>query len=255
MSKHIQLGNFNDLAKVYKKSRPGYSKKITKLLKALLNLDKKKINSLDLGCGTGLFTKEIAKISNHVVGVELSKEMVENAFKLKNVKYINSSANSVRLNQKFDIISAASCFHWFNNYKIANLVNSNLNIRGLFLICYNSRKITKIPFLKKIENKITILSKKFKSRISSGQSSFVEKKILDFSKRSKLSGPFYFEFTHFEKFSKKRYITAWESSNEFRNKLGDKNYKIFVDWLELNFPKAGINAEYVNKCWLFQKIK
>ena len=255
MSSKIQLGNFDKLAKAYRESRPGYSKDIFFLLKSLLSSSRQKITSLDLGSGTGLFTKEIAKISYHVTGVELSKEMIKNAYKLKNVKYLNSSANSISFKEKFDIFSSASCFHWFNNSKIAKLVNTNLKDNGLFLICYNSRKISKNPFLKKVEKKIYSLNKNFKSRISSGQSDFVKKKIIDFTKKSKLKGPIYFEFSHFEKFSKKRYFTVWESSNEFRNKLGNENYKIFLNWLNLNFPKKGINAEYVNKCWLLQKAK
>ena len=255
MSKHIQLGNFNDLAKAYRESRPGYSKDIIYLLKSFFSSSNKKIKSLDLGSGTGLFTKEIAKISYHVTGVELSKEMIKNAYKLKNVKYVNSSADSICLKEKFDIFSSASCFHWFNNSKIAKLVNANLKDNGFFIICYNSRKISKDLFLKKVEKKIYSLNKKFKSRISSGQSELVKKKIIDFAKKSNLKGPIYFEFTHFEKFSKKRYFTVWESSNEFRNKLGNENFRIFLNWLNLNFPKKNINAEYVNKCWLLQKTK
>ena len=255
MSNKIKLGNFNNLAKAYRESRPGYSKNIINLLKSFFPSRNKKINSLDLGSGTGLFTKEIAKISYHVTGVELSKQMINNAYKIKNVRYLNSSADNVSLKKKFDIFSSASCFHWFNNSKISKLVNTNLKDNGLFIICYNSRKISKNSFLKNVEKKIFSLNKNFKTRISSGQSDFVKKKIIDFTKKSKLKGPIYFEFSHFEKFSKKRYFTVWESSNEFRNKLGNENYKIFLNWLNLNFPKKGINAEYVNKCWLLQKTK
>ena len=255
MSKKIKLGNFNSLAKAYRQSRPGYSEEIIYLLKSFFSSSNKKIKSLDLGSGTGIFTKEIAKISYHVTGVELSKEMIKNAYKLKNVKYLNSSVESISFKEKFDIFSSASCFHWFNNSKLAKLVNANLKDNGLFIICYNSRKISKNPFLKKVEKKIYSLNKNFKSRISSGQSDFVKKKIIDFTKKSKLKGPIYFEFSHFEKFSKKRYFTVWESSNEFRNRLGNENYKNFLNWLNLNFTKKSINTEYVNKCWLLQKTK
>tara|TARA_B100001063_G_C16758196_1_gene554381 strand:+ start:1024 stop:1791 length:768 start_codon:yes stop_codon:yes gene_type:complete len=254
MSRNIKLGNFNQLAYSYRVSRPGYSKKIINFIKNLPYNNPKKITALDLGSGTGIFTKEIAKISHQVIGVELSKEMIANSYKIKNVKYRNISVDKLKINKKFDIFSAASCFHWFNNNKVANLVKRSLNKNGYFLICYNSRNISKNFFLKKVEKKIISLSKTFKSRVSSGQSKFVKNKVLNFSKISKLSYPFYLEFKHSEKFSKKRYFTVWESSNEFRNKLGEKNYLIFLKWLEKNFPKHGINAEYINKCWLLQKL-
>ena len=254
MSKNIKLGNFNQLAYSYRVSRPGYSKNIVKLMKSLPYKNPKMITTLDLGSGTGIFTKEISKISHKVIGVELSKEMIANSFKIKNVEYKNISVDKLKINIKFDIFSAASCFHWFDNHKVASLVKKNLKQNGYFLICYNSREISKNSFLKKVEKKIISLSKTFKSRVSSGQSEFVKNKVLNFSKISKLKDPFYFEFNHFEKFSKKRYFAVWESSNEFRNKLGKKNYLIFLEWLEKNFPKNGINAEYVNKCWLLQKL-
>ena len=138
----------------------------------------------------------------------------------------------------------ASCFHWFNDFKISKLVKKNLKQYGYFLICYNSRDISGDVFLNKVENKIFSLSKKFNSRISSGQSNFVKKKINKFTKLSKLKGPLYFEFSHVENFSKKRYFTVWESSNEFRSKLGEENYNVFLSWLDQNFPNKGIKAKY-----------
>lgn len=77
MSKKIKLVSFNSLAKPYRQARPGYSKYIIHLLKSLLLLRNKIINTLDLGSGIGIFTKEISKISDRVIGVELSKEMIK----------------------------------------------------------------------------------------------------------------------------------------------------------------------------------
>jgi len=253
MCEKIKLGNFNKLAISYRKSRPGYSKKIVNLIKSLPFENSKKIYTLDLGSGTGIFTKQIAKISYKVLGIELSKEMIANSYKIKNVNYKNLSANSLKIKKKFDIISAASCFHWFDNYRISKLVKTNLKKNGYFIICYNSRDISKNLFLKNVEKKIISLNKSFKSRVSSGKSEFVKNKILNFSKISKLSGPICFEFQHLEKFSKTRYLAAWDSSNEFRNKLGEKKYSLFVKWVDKNFPKKNIYANYKNKFWLLQK--
>ena len=251
MLKKISLGNFNNLAKQYKNSRPGYSDKITKLLKLIL-LENKTIYSLDLGSGTGIFSKELSKISKKVIGVEISNEMIRNAYKLKKVKYINKSVNQFKIDKKFNIISAASCFHWFNNQKLSKLVNSNLKKNGIFLIGYNTRDISNNKFLIKVEKKLFKLNKDFKKRISSGSSKFVESKIKNFIKISKLNGPIYVEFLHYEKFSKKRYLSVWESSNEMRNRLGVKKYDLFKNWLNNNFKSKYIIAKYTNKFWIFQ---
>ncbi len=246
----VKLGNFDKLAKAYRKSRPSYSSDITNFFKILF---KKKTNCLDIGSGTGIFTKELAKFSKKVVGVELSKSMIKNAHKIKNVKYINNSGEKIRLKEKFDLISAASCFHWLDNKKISKTINIHLKNKGFFFITYNSRDISENKFLKIVENKIISFNNNFKKRVSSGSSNFVKLKIDKFSKISKLKGPFEFKFVHYEYFSKKRYITAWESSNEFRNKMGKKNFNKFIQWLNKEFPKEQIKAKYVNNCWLFQK--
>ena len=124
---------------------------------------------------------------------------------------------------------------------------------GIFFICYNTRDISNNKYLKKVEKKIFSLNSKFKSRVSSGSSSFVKNKILKFKKLSKLYGQLYLEFIHFETFSKKRYLSVWESSNELRNKLGEKNYQNFIKWIDKSFPNNKITAKYLNKCWILQK--
>jgi len=48
-------------------------------------------------------------------------------------------------------------------------------------------------------------------------------------------------------------LKVWESSNEFRYRLGYENFKKFLIWANLNFPKKSINVKYINKCWLLQK--
>ena len=248
----IVLGKFDKLAVAYKKSRPGYSQNLKTIL-SLFFQGRKNLKVIDLGSGTGIFTKLLTSISKKVIGVEESNEMILNAHKNNKIKYVNQKVESIKLKSKFHIISSASSFHWLDNKKLVNLVNSNLMNGGIFFICYNTRDISNNKYLKKVEKKIFSLNSKFKSRVSSGSSSFVKNKILKFKKLSKLYGPLYLEFIHFETFSKKRYLSVWESSNELRNKLGEKNYQNFIKWIDKSFPNNKITAKYLNKCWILQK--
>ena len=248
----ITLGKFDKLAKAYKSSRPNYSNEIINILK-LFFYKNKNISSLDLGCGTGIFTRKLSTISKKVIGVDVSNEMIKNAYKDKKITYHNKKIENIKLNQKFDIISAASSFHWFDSKKISKIINFNLREKGIFLIIYNTRDISLNDYLKKVEKKIYSLNSNFKKRKSSGSSKFVSNKIVQFKKISKLSGPIKFDITHKEFFTKKRYFNVWKSANEFRNRIGIKNYDKFFDWLNNSFPKKGIKAQYINKCWIFQK--
>ena len=59
---------------------------------------------------------------------------------------------------------------------------------------------------------------------------------------------------NFEKFSKKKYIGAWLSSNEVRARMGEKNFEIFINWLnEIIKPKMKIKTQYINTCFILQK--
>lgn len=252
MYKKVVLGNFDDLAHLYKNSRPGYSDDIIRLLKIITRNISGGVRSLDLGCGTGIFTREISKISDQVLAIDLSYEMIRHAYKLNNVKYINTSIENLNSKKKFNLITAASSFHWFDNIKLSDLINKSLKKNGYFLICYNSRDINQNLFLKKVEKKIQLLSQSFRSRVSSGQSNFVEKKINSFSKISKLKNCFKIDFHHEEKFTKKRYFSVWKSSNEFRNKLNPQQQLNFFEFLHKNFPGHYIKVKYINKCWIFQ---
>ena len=248
----ITLGKFDKLAKAYKNSRPNYSTELVNLLKLIL-INNKNIFSLDLGCGTGIFTKKLSTISKKVIGIDASNEMIKYAYKNKKITYQNKKVEKIKFNQKFDIISSASSFHWFDNKKISKIIKSHLRDKGIFLIIYNTRDISLNSYLKKVEKKIISFNPNFKKRKSSGSSKFVSKKIGEFKKISKLSGPIKFDITHEEFFTKKRYFNVWESANEFRNRIGIKNYHKFFNWLNVTFPKKGLKAQYINKCWIFQK--
>ena len=70
---------------------------------------------LDLGCGPGTNTLELAKLvpNGSAVGIDLSKEMIERAIQISkklninNVEFINMSATDIGYNNEFDVVFAA----------------------------------------------------------------------------------------------------------------------------------------------------
>lgn len=77
-------------------------------------------NVLDLGCGLGNLTMDIAAIASggDVLGVDTSPSMIEQAKSnlqlrpLPNVRFRVASANDVRLDGHFDVVFSNSVFHW-----------------------------------------------------------------------------------------------------------------------------------------------
>lgn len=107
---------------------------------------------LDIGCGDGFITLGLAnKVKKRVVGIDLSKDMVEFANKqasegrVNNIEFLEHSAEDFSLG-KFSKIFSFNCLHWvqnqlkvLQNIKLA-LEDSNLNSRAYLLIPVRSEE-------------------------------------------------------------------------------------------------------------------
>ena len=92
---------------------------------------------MDFGCGTGLVGICLAKYVQEVVGIDVSKEMI-NQFNhkvkhLDNVIGICEDVNNV--NKKFDVIVSSMTFHHIENIKdMLGILADKLNKNGKFFI-------------------------------------------------------------------------------------------------------------------------
>jgi len=100
-------------------------------------------NILDIGCGDGRITAEIAKLANKgtVTGIDASMNMIDFAkknflkAKFPNLDFIKGMAESVELQRQYDLIVSFSCFHWLKDPKLViQRLSSSLNKGGEFLI-------------------------------------------------------------------------------------------------------------------------
>ncbi len=75
---------------------------------------------LELGCGTGLYTETLQKISRSVLATDFSEEMVEKAKQnrgnLENVKFQKADAKNLEFeNESFDTVFMANLIHVIGN--------------------------------------------------------------------------------------------------------------------------------------------
>ncbi|MCD4758332.1 MAG: 2-isopropylmalate synthase [Arcobacteraceae bacterium] len=75
-------------------------------------------NILDLGCGEGTLALEIKKSGADVIGVDLSKNMVEKT-KTKGIDAFVMSATSLDFENQFDAIFSNAVLHWVKDSEIA----------------------------------------------------------------------------------------------------------------------------------------
>jgi ubiquinone/menaquinone biosynthesis C-methylase UbiE len=114
---------FNRAAAGYDDSRlvRTYQHRVQALVVDSLGL-RKGMNVLDLGCGTGWATLEIASRlggTGRVVGLDLSEGMIEQArkelprFRYDNVEFVLQSASSLNCAGCFDYVISTNAFHHF----------------------------------------------------------------------------------------------------------------------------------------------
>jgi len=94
---------------------------------------------LDLGCGYGDNCIEAVKMgASYVVGIDISKRMLEIANKenrYKNVSFLQMSMNNLsELNRKFDIVLSSLAVHYIEDFdKLLHNINRLLNDNGMFV--------------------------------------------------------------------------------------------------------------------------
>lgn len=91
---------------------------------------------LDLGCGTGELTAEIAKSGAELVGLDASEKMVEAAkAKFPDIKFIEAKGESFIDSQPYDAIFSNATLHWILNPEaVISCMYSNLKPDGRLLL-------------------------------------------------------------------------------------------------------------------------
>jgi len=96
---------------------------------AMKMLSKVSFNSnsriLDIGCGDGIITNEIAKIVTNgcIIGTDVSTQMIDHANKeysgQYNLRFILMDAAKNIFRQQFDIVTSFNCLHWVHDQESA----------------------------------------------------------------------------------------------------------------------------------------
>ena len=98
---------------------------------------------LDVGCGTGNITAEIAKTAKHVHGIDASKNMIEYAQKTygdkSNLSFEQSFAEDFTPKKPFNVAFTFFCLHWIQDKQQAfTRINRALQNNGDFFGTYQS---------------------------------------------------------------------------------------------------------------------
>mgnify|MGYP000486484833 CR=1 FL=1 len=114
--------------------------------RTLSNLLKEGMTVLDVGCGTGAISKDIAKIvgkKGKVVGIDNTEKFIKSGLEvygnIANLELIHSDIFDYKPNYKFDLVVSARTLQWLSNPKEALLrMKSFLKLNGkISVLDYN----------------------------------------------------------------------------------------------------------------------
>lgn len=106
-----------------------------------LGVGRKDTNWLDLGTGTGVFPRGLAKYGASITAIDISKAQIEQAKKLStewnNISYQVTAAERLQCEVgSFDVITACQCFWYFDPKVIVPQIKRLLKKNGMFLKLY-----------------------------------------------------------------------------------------------------------------------
>lgn len=144
------MSHFAGTASFYSEFRPGYPTTLFDALATQAHVGRDS-RILELGAGPATATLELAKRAGSVVAVDLDAEMVNEGQRLTRtarfdtVEWINAAAETIDYpNGHFQLIVAASAFHWMDRHRVASKCRHMLASDGILAVLGNPTPLMQI---------------------------------------------------------------------------------------------------------------
>jgi len=211
--------------------------------------------ALDVGCGTGQSSVALASIADRVIAMDASQEMLNHAPSLPNVSYRLGVAEQLDFPAgEFDLVSASSALHWFDQERFFSQCRKVLAPAGLLAVC-NDHFTTHMQDAPACTRWMrTRFAKRFPSP-RRGMRDIDERKALDagFTVAHRSS------FTHLVCFSREEFIAylLTRSNTLAALQRGDQSEASVAEWLGRELAPIlpdGVSGQFLFKCnlWLLR---
>jgi SAM-dependent methyltransferase len=250
--KHIvKSGDYTGLANDYSRYRPDYCPSVLDALLGLLTKPVTDIDFVDVGAGTGIWTRMVyRKGVRSVTAIEPNDEMRAAGMSDSantTIRWLAGHAEQTGAPESSsDWLTMASSFHW-TNFDAATLeFRRLLRPGGRFTALWNSRLTEANPLLVEIEARLSAIQPNIKRASSDMKKTLTEQL---------WSSPWfedivYIEGRHDVIMTPERYLGVWRSVNELRVQLGQQQFDAFLDFVEQRIvDQRSIRATYVTRAW------
>lgn len=228
-------GDFTDLAKNYSRYREGYATSVRDALIGLLGRPADEADAVDVGAGTGIWTRILADGGfRSVTAVEPNDNMraagIADSTNHPISWRVGKGENTRLATESADLVSMASSFHWVNFEAGTEEFWRLLRPGGWFVALYNPRLIEVNPVLVDIEAELN-RSMGERKRITSAHPQMMKELTDRFVAHPKFDDVAVLEGRHTVEQSVSHYIGIWRSVNDVRVQLGDAGFDQFLDYV------------------------
>ena len=250
--KHIvKSGDYTGLANGYSRHRPDYCPSVLDALLGLLNKPVADVDFVDVGAGTGIWTRMVyRKGVKSVTAIEPNDDMrVAGMTDSANttIRWLAAHAEQTGAPEgSSDWLTMASSFHWANFDAATREFHRLLRPQGRFTALWNSRLIEANPLLVEIEAHLCAMRPNIKRASSDMKETLTEQL---------WSSPWfedvvYIEGRHDIIMTPERYLGVWGSVNELRVQLGEQQFDAFLDFVGQRVAdQRSIKATYATRAW------
>lgn len=254
----MKHGNFDDLAAEYGDHRPGYAPVVARMVAGLSGKPPELTDFVDVGAGTGIWTRMMAAQGCRVRAVEPSDPMRTKGIEQSaahSIAWFAGTAESTGLETaSADILTMASSFHWPDYDKAIAEFRRVLRPGGCFCALWNPRLIEVNPLLVAIEQDLKEMVPELR-RVSSGRSEFCDGLVERLSSTEGLDQVAYVEARHVELQTPERYMGLWRSVNDIRVQAGEERFARFLESVERRIAGARhIEATYLTRAWIARRV-
>lgn len=132
----LKQNNFGALSRAYSAARRGYPDEVFTYIASLIGEGGKRI--LDLGCGTGIATRQLAEFNFAPVGADKDEKMLAVARESDDgIVYIHAESSALPFdNNTFDAVTAFTAFHWFADDESTQEIKRVLKEGGVFFAIF-----------------------------------------------------------------------------------------------------------------------
>jgi SAM-dependent methyltransferase len=160
----------DDYLKIYSHRTDEAAKEEVNQITSLLNMETKK-NVLDLCCGNGRHSRQLAKLGYQVTGIDLSTVLLQEAEQrndTKAIRYLHRDVRDLPFKEEFDyVLNLFTSFGYFEqveeNMKVFTSIYNSLKQDGKFLIDFLNPgyvKNTLVPYSERTVDDLLVIEKR-----------------------------------------------------------------------------------------------